>query len=85
MTLHYDYTASKAYAKQIGLTWLGDDFLGLINMDSNAFKLDCTQEQVDNGMRHHMWQVKWLFTPSNYCWYKRLGIAVYFLTGLRAK
>lgn len=85
MTLNYNYAASKAYCEQIGLMWLGDEFSGLINMDADAHKLGLTQEQVDTGMRHHLWQIKMLFECKNYRWYQRLAIAFYFLTGVKKK
>lgn len=78
-SLHFDYSASRQYCEGIGLVWLGDDFLR--NADSDAYHFGFTQEQVDVAMRHHLWQVKWLFTPSNYKWYQRLGIAFLFLFG----
>lgn len=85
MPLNYNYEASKAYTNQIGLKWLGDDFWGLIQMDAEALKMGLTQEQVDAGMRRHLWQVKWLFDPSSYNWVQRLAIAFYFLTGWKPK
>lgn len=85
MPLNYNYEASKAYTNQIGFKWLGDDFWGLIQMDTEALKMGLTQEQVDAGMRHHLWQVKWLFTPSSYSWVQRLAIAFYFLAGWKPK
>lgn len=78
-SLHYNYTSSKAYCEQIGLIWLGDDFVR--NADEDAFNHGFTQEQVDIAMRHHLWQVKWLFTPKNYGFIQRIGIALYFLFG----
>lgn len=79
MALNYNYEASKAYCKQIGLFWLGEIFV--VPLDSEAKQLGATQDIVDAGMRHHLWQVKFLFTPSNYCWPSRLMLAFYFLTG----
>lgn len=85
MALNYNYTTSKAYAEFLGLVWLGDDYWGLIAMDDAARKSGLTQEQVDEGMRHHLMQVKTLFTPSGYKWYQRIAIAFYFLTGWKPK
>ena len=79
--MNYDYTASKDYCKIIGLQWLGDDFSGLIMMDVEAKSLNLTQEQVDAAMRHHLWQVKWLFTPKTYSWKQRIALAIHFLFG----
>lgn len=79
MSLNYDYTSSKLYCESIGLKWLGDDFVR--SADSEAFSLGFTQEQVDSAMKHHLWQVRWLFTPGSYRWYQRVFLALYFLTG----
>lgn len=77
--LHYDYSASKEFCKSIDLIWLGDDFVKAA--DTEAYDMAFTQAQVDAAMRHHLWQVKWLFTPSNYGWKGRIGIALMFLFG----
>ena len=77
--MNYDYTASEAYCKSIGLFWLGDDFVR--DADTEAHALGFTQEQVEAAMRHHLWQVKWLFTPSTYNWKQRILLALHFLFG----
>jgi hypothetical protein len=79
MVLHYDYVQSRKYCEQIGLVWLGDDFIA--NADADAFTFSFTQAQVDVAMRHHLWQVKHLFTPASYPFRTRLLLALYFLTG----
>lgn len=79
MTLNYDYTKSKDYCEYLGLYWLGDDFVRAA--DSAAKSLEFTQDQVDMAMKHHLWQVKWLFTPQNYSWWQRIILALYFLFG----
>lgn len=81
--LYYDYIASKAYCESIGLQWLGDDFVR--SADAEAHEYLFTQEQVDVAMRHHLWQVLWLFTPSNYNWFSRVLLVFYFLTGWKPK
>lgn len=81
--LNYDYTASKQFCEQIGLVWLGDDFVR--NADSDAYLLCFTQQQVEAAMEHHLVQVKWLFTPQNYNWKQRIAIALFFLFGWRKK
>lgn len=85
MALNYDYAASKAYCEQIGLHWLGEDYWGLIQMDGEAHRLNFSQEQVDAGMRQHLWQVKILFTPKSYKFLQRFMITFYFLTGWKPK
>lgn len=80
-SLHYNYLASIAYCESIGLMWLGDDFIR--SADEDAYKLGFTQEQVDVAMRHHLWQVSWLFNPKTYSWFQRISIAMWFLFGRR--
>lgn len=77
--MNYDYVESKAFCKSIGLVWLGDDFVRAA--DEEAFKLNFTQDQIDAAMRHHFWQVKFLFDPKSYKWYKRPLLAWHFLFG----
>lgn len=81
MALYYDYTASKAYAENIGLVWLGDKFVE--SADKEAYSLNFTQPQVDAAMRHHLWQVKWLFTPRSYSFIQRILIALHFLFNIK--
>lgn len=85
MTLHYDYSASKAYCEQIGLEWLGDEYGALIDADTYVFGIGLNQEQINELMRKHLWQTKTLFTPKNYKYRHRLMIALYFLTGWKPK
>lgn len=82
-TLNYDYTASKAFAEQLNLFWLGDDFIRAADEDAKLYNF--TQVQVDIAMMHHLWQVKWLFTPKNFTFKIRLKMAFYFLTGIGHK
>lgn len=82
LPLNFDYTASKFYCHQIGLIWLGDDFVRAADADALTHHL--TQDQVDTFMRHHLWQVKWLFMPKNYSYKNRLKMALFFLTGYGA-
>lgn len=79
----FNYTASKQFCYEIGLVWLGDDFVA--NADQDAWLAGFNQHQVDIAMRHHLWQVKYLFTPSTYSWYQRIFMALYFLTGWKPK
>ncbi len=78
--MNYDYTASESFCESIGLFWVGDDFVR--DADDEAKKLNFTQEQVDAAMRHHLWQVKWLFTPKNFSWRYRIAVALFFLFGV---
>lgn len=81
--LNYDYQASKEFCEQIGLIWLGDDFM--VEADMAAKNAGFTQDQVDLAMRHHLWQVKFLFTPKTYSFIGRVKIAAYFLFNLKIK
>lgn len=78
--MNYDYSASKNYCEQLGLVWLGDDFVRAADTEAN--QLNFTQEQVDVAMRHHLWQVRWLFSPKSYTFLGRAKLALFFLTGL---
>lgn len=77
--MNYDYTNSKIFCESIGLSWLGDDFVR--EADAEAHSLGFTQMQVEAAMRHHLWQVKWLFTPKNFKWRYRIAISLFFLFG----
>lgn len=79
MSLNYNYDASKLYCTQVGLTWLGDDYVRAADEDAKA--LAFTQAQVDAAMRHHIWQVKCLFDPKSYSRWGRIKIALKFLFG----
>lgn len=81
--LHYNYEASIAFCEQIGLLWLGEEFLK--DADKEAFELKFTQKQLDAAMRHHLWQTKYLFDPATYKFSGRLLLAFYFLTGIKPK
>lgn len=85
MALNFSYEASKKFCEEIGLTWMGDDYGPLIGMDVAAKQFGFTQEQVTEGMRHHLWQVKILFSPAYYNWKQRISLAFYFLTGWKLK
>lgn len=80
--LNYDYTFSRAYCTQLGLFWLGDDFVR--EADVEAKQLNFTQTQVDAAMKHHLAQVAFLFTPKSYPAWSRFKIALCFLTGIGA-
>ncbi len=81
--MNYDYAASKAYCESIGPVWLGNDFLQ--DVDSEAFDLGFSLVQLDAALRHHLWQVSWLFNPKTYAWHQRIGLAIWFLFGYRRK
>ena len=77
--LFYDYSRSKKYCYDLGLVWLGDDFVK--HADAEAAGLGFSQYQVEAAMRHHLHQVRWLFTPQNYGFWGRIKLALYFLFG----
>lgn len=77
--MHYDYDGSKNYCEQIGLVWLGDDFVRAADMD--AYQYGFTQAQVDIAMRHHLWQIHHLFDPKSYGLKQRFLLACHFLFG----
>lgn len=81
----YDYTVSKKFAEDNGLVWAGDDYAPLLSMDDEAYHSGMRQDQIDIMMRHHLQEIKILFTPKYYKWYQRLALAFYFLTGCKGK
>lgn len=81
--MFFNYAASRQFCHEIGLQWLGDDFV--VAADQDAWLHGFTQAQVDVAMRHHLWQVKFLFTPSSYLWWQRIFMAFYFITGWKPK
>lgn len=85
MPLNFSYEASQVFCKEIGLTWHGEEYPPLVEMDAVAKKFDFTQEQINEGMRHHLWQVRQLFNPKNYTLLQRIAMAFYFLTGVKPK
>lgn len=76
--LIYSYEAGKKYCAYIGLAW-DDGFVGIA--DAHFAAVELTQDQVDNLLCVHAWHVKHLFTPANYSWRQRLGLALYWLFG----
>lgn len=83
MSLNYDYTVSKIFCQQTGLTWLGDDFVRAADMDAKLYNF--TQDQVDIAMKNHLWQVKFLFDPKSYGFLGRIKLALHFLFNLKIK
>lgn len=83
--LNYDYAPAKKYADELGLVWLGDDYIPLVEMDREAKKQGLTQQQVTIGLYQHLRQIKILFNPKSYKYFQRLAIAFYFITGWKPK
>ena len=83
LPLYYNYDKSKVFCEEIGLFWLGDNFVRAADREAKA--LDFTQAQVDAAMRHHLWQVRYLFCPKSYSFLGRVKLAFYFLTGIKGK
>lgn len=81
--LHFDYTASQHICEQLGLVWLGDEWVK--DADNEAWVLGFDQTQMDAAMKHTLIHVKRLFTPSIYTYWQRILIALYFLTGWRPR
>lgn len=81
MPLHFDYRASKDFCEMLGLVWLGNEFMK--DVDEEAWILGFDQQQMDAAIKHHLVLIHWLFTPANHGWFRRIRIAVYFLTGLK--
>lgn len=81
--MQYDLTFTKNYCSQLGLQYLGDDWVA--PAATEAYQLGFTQTQFDAAMKHHLFQVKTLFTAKTYKYSDRMKIAFYFLTGLGGK
>lgn len=79
--MNYDYTASEAYCKQIGLQWLPER---VQYVDDMAKNYGFTQEQLDAAMRCHLWEVRLLFDPRSYTFLQRCLIALHYLFGRAA-
>ena len=78
--MNFDWRPSMSYARSLGLIWVDFDS-ALVNADKEAHELGFRQDQFDAAMRHHLWQVKRLFTPQTYSWRTRLLLALHFLFG----
>lgn len=76
--MNYNYSGSKAYAKQIGMTF---DESWASDFDQQAKAFNFTQAQVDMALQHHLHQMKHIFTPSTYTMKQRILIALCFIFG----
>ncbi len=78
----FDWQPTRDYCAQLGMLV---DEPGLAMADAEAAQFGLTQEQFDAGLRLHARRMKFFFTPSNYTFGQRIGLALYFLFGLGAK
>ncbi len=74
----YHYGASREYAEQLGMSWM-EEWVPAI--DKLFAEMGLSQDEVDLLMREYMWRIKHLFTTSNYTFWQRVKIALYFLLG----
>lgn len=81
--LYFDYKKSEAYCHQIGLVWLGEQYLA--GGDNAAWEAGMSQDQIEAIMPYFLLHIKTLFTPQRYSFLGRLVIAFYFLTGWKLK
>lgn len=77
--LHFSYAESKDFCEKLGLKWLGDEWVR--NADDEAWLEGFSQKQVDVAMKHHLIQIKCLFSPNLYRWRDRALMAFYFISG----
>lgn len=76
--MNYDYTIARETAADFGLTV---DESSLDQFDAMATAHEFTQTAVDAVLDLHLIQMHRHWTPSNWRWWQRIMIAVYFLTG----
>lgn len=76
----YDYAAAQAYCESLGMVWRPD---WLSVTDAHFARDGLTQAQVDGCLRLYCWNVKYLFTPTNYTLRQRLALAWHFVFGGR--
>ena len=53
--------------------------------DFLASEAGITQDQFDLMIREYAWRVKCMFTPSQYSWLARIGLAIHFLNPFAAR
>ena len=76
--MNYNYSGAAAYAKAIGVEFFES---WVENFDQQAQAFGFSQAQVDIAMQHHLWHVKFLFSPKTYNFKQRLMLAGHFLFG----
>lgn len=77
--MNFNYSASEAYAKKLGLFWRPD---WLTDFDQQAAASCFSQAQVDIAIQHHLFAVRnRLFNPSTYTIGQRLLLAAHFIFG----
>ena len=78
MSLNYSYDKPRKYCEQMG-TVCDERFIPTV--DKSFTELNLTQDQVDGAMRVHIWVVINIFSPNQYSWKQRIGLAWHFLFG----
>ena len=74
----YSYDKAKARGQELGLKWSDE----LANSADVLFtRLNLTQAEVDQLTVFHADVTHWMFSPSSYRWYQRIGLAFHFLFG----
>lgn len=76
MTLQYNYSQARAHCAQAGMTFI--EAL-LPQTDAEFTRAHMTQTQVDIAMDLHIWALRYIFTPKNYSFWQRIGLALHFL------
>lgn len=75
---HYSYAAAKSHAKDKGLEW-SDAIEAQVDVEFHALGL--TQFQVDRLVVLHIHYLLHAFTPSQYHFWARVRMAIFWLRG----
>jgi len=74
--MHYIHDTIRAHVESFGMVY---DEAEAETFDRVAYASGLTQEQFQVCMTEHAWRVKHLFTPTNYNYWTRVKLALYFL------
>lgn len=78
MVLQYDYSKPRKLCESKGMVFLEQ----LVPQSDKHFNdYHFTQKQVDAAFELHIWAIEYIFTPQNYSFWQRIGLAIYFLFG----
>jgi hypothetical protein len=72
----YDYETARIYCRKLEMKFM-EEWVPAI--DKTFTSMGLTQSQVDALMWEYCWRTKHLFTPTNYSYWSRIKIALYFL------
>jgi hypothetical protein len=73
---YYDWQPMREYTKQIGAVFM-EDWVPATDREFHVVGL--TQVQAEAMYQSYAWRVRHLFNPSNWSYWARVKIALYFL------